>query len=72
MEINKQNKMDKLEMVGEFRRMINAQTFELIDVQKAIINGDADDAFDKIQSVITSNSKLWEELWNLQHPNTDV
>jgi hypothetical protein len=63
--------MDKLEMVGEFRRMINAQTFELIDVQKAIIKGD-DDAFDKIQSVITSNSKLWEELWNLEHPNTDV
>ena len=63
--------MDKLEMIGEFRRMINKQTFELIDVQKAIING-SEDAFDKIQAVISSNSKLWEELWNLEHPNNNV
>ena len=71
MEINKQNKMDKLEMVGEFRRMINAQTFELIEVQKSIIKG-SDDSFDKIQSVIQSNQELWTELWELEYPNTDA
>ena len=66
MEINKQNKMSKSDLLAEFRKMINAQTAELIEVQKSILTGD-DDAFDKIQSVITDNIKLWDELWNIEH-----
>lgn len=58
--------MSKLEIVFEFRKMINAQTQQLIDVQKSIISAD-DEAFDKLQSVINGNFQLWEELWNLEH-----
>lgn len=58
--------MSKSDLLAEFRKMINAQTAELIEVQKSILNGN-DDAFDKIQSVITDNIKLWDELWNIEH-----
>lgn len=58
--------MSKSEVITEFRKMINAQTTELIEVQKSIIKG-SDDAFDKIQSVIESNIQLWDELWNIEH-----
>jgi hypothetical protein len=58
--------MDKQAILTEFRKMINAQTTELIEVQKSIINR-SDDAFDKIQSVIESNIQLWDELWNIEH-----
>ena len=58
--------MSKSDLLAEFRKMINAQTAELIEVQKSILNGN-EDAFDKIQSVITDNIKLWDELWNIEH-----
>ena len=58
--------MSKSDVIAEFRKMINAQTIELIEVQKSIIKG-SDDAFDKIQSVIESNLQLWDELWNTEH-----
>lgn len=58
--------MSKSDVITEFRKMINAQTTELIEVQKSIIKG-SDDAFDKIQSVIESNLQLWDELWNIEH-----
>lgn len=60
--------MAKMEIVTEFRKLINAQTEQLIDVQSSIVSGDHK-AFDKMQAVINSNFRLWEELFDLEYKN---
>ena len=58
--------MDKMEFLSELRTMINNQTQQLIEVQKAMISPHQNfQAFDMLNDIIQQNFELWNELYKL-------
>ena len=56
--------MDKMEFLSELRTMINNQTQQLIEVQKAMLSPTQNfQAFDMLNEVIQQNFELWNELY---------
>ncbi len=58
----------KIELVYGFRQITQNQNEKLIDVQAKLIEGDyKSEVFDMLQSIISDNFELWDELFALEN-----